>query len=1389
MAFNWQPKFTQGDPFNQINWVKRDAKIGSSDGRIVFEQKNVEVPEFWSQTAIDIVVSKYFSGKKNSPERESSVKQLVNRVAKTISGWGFKDGYFDSPESAQNFENDLKWLLINQYASFNSPVWFNLGVVENPQLSACFILSVEDNMQSILHDWYSVEGMIFKGGSGSGINISNLRSSKESLSKGGVASGPVSFMQGADGVANSIKSGGRTRRAAKMVVLNADHPDIKNFIYCKRIMEEMSQALAQTGKYDTSIEGRLFSIYTTLPFQNANNSVRVTDEFMEKVLNDEMWDLKAVKGGETLEKVKAREILEWCADAAWHSADPGMQYDTTINKWHTLPNTSRINASNPCCITGDTLIAVADGRNAVPIKDLVGSETPVYSYNHRIGKTTVARMWNIGVKRQQAPIYEVLLDDGTTFRATDDHLIMLRDGSYRMVRDLKDKDSLMPFHSKILAPVKTRTKRRYYWTGGSWQPQYRAVWEYFNGKQPTETHIHHQDFSARNDLVDNLILLSIKEHQEIHRGNMLGDNNPARRLMNDNWRANIAEAVRGEKNGNFGNTHSEETRTKMRQQAALRWSKPEEHKKSSVSAAKWQAEAKAEGRRVGGIPGKRFERCCPICRENYLTARPEQIFCSLTCRYSPAGLQISGAKTASANRGRHLSDSHRARLSMILKIVSDPEIKRRAAKVAHRNHILRAARLLLDNNITPALENWDILAQQARELGAKRVPSSGIVKQYFPSNKKFVEAATLNNHKVVSVNFAGYEDVYDGTVDGHSNFAILTATTDSCVKGNSNYSGIFIHNSEYMSIDNSACNLGSINLLKFLDENGQYDIGLFKKAVDVIILAQDILVDNSSYPTEKITQNAKNFRQLGLGFANLGSLLMARGLPYDSDEGRTLAGTISALYNSEAYKFSSQIAKHKGPFNGYQTNREPMLNVIKMHRDEAYKIDENLVEQKELLKEAQRSWDEALAYGHEFGYRNSQVSVIAPTGTIAFMMDCDTTGIEPELALIKYKKLVGGGVLKLVNNQVPRALKKLSYNDKQIKEITDYIDKNDTIEGAPHIKNEDLAVFDCSFKAAKGLRTINYLGHLKMMGAVQPFVSGAISKTVNLPREATREEIFNAFIEAWKLGIKAVAFYRDGSKTVQPLNTEKEEKKIKLPKLIRRYLPNERPAIHHKFSIAGHEGYINVGLYPEDYKVGETFINMAKEGSTMAGLMDTIAVLTSVSLQYGIPLKVLVKKLKDMRFEPMGMTANKDIPFASSIVDYIFKYLGTKFLTNEEKVEVFGTLSVPNSHAQRDGSAALGNGPEIKINGQINGDAQNGKIETTPKNGLPNALNNNGLETIMAKFTEQKEEELDAQPALALSETPETTENPLCSRCGFIMYRAGTCMLCRNCGEITGVCS
>ena len=807
----WSCLFGDDSPYSAVKWEIRTAKITKQNGEVVFEQKGVEVPSFWSQTATDIVASKYFRGRLDSPERERSARQMIDRVADTISAWGSKDGYFRTKEDCGNFQQDLKFLLINQLAAFNSPVWFNVGVREHPQCSACFILSVEDDMQSIL-DWYRNEGWIFKFGSGSGTNLSKLRSSKEALSHGGKSSGPVSFMKGADGVANSIRSGGTTRRAAKMVILNADHPDIKDFIYCKKIIEDMMRIL-EAGGTKGSIDGDLFNPYTLLPYQNANNTVRVTDAFMRKLENNEDWDLKAVKTGETLEVLKANKIMDWIADAAWYSGDPGMQFDTIINDWHTCPNSGRINASNPC--------------------------------------------------------------------------------------------------------------------------------------------------------------------------------------------------------------------------------------------------------------------------------------------------------------------------------------------------------------------------------------------------------------------------------------------------------------SEYMHLDDSACNLASLNLLKFLSADGTFDVKTFKNAVDTMIVAQEIIVGNSSYPTEKITKNALDYRELGLGYANLGSLLMNMGLAYDSDEGRTVAASITAVLCGEAYNMSARIAERIGPFAGYEKNKEPMLKVIKKH----YLASKDLG--------AASIWKEALALGQKFGFRNSQVTVLAPTGTISFLMDCDTTGIEPELALIKYKKLVGGGTLKLVNSQVPAALNELGYDERQISAILFYLSEKETIEGAPELKQEHLSVFDCSFQAANGTRSIGYMGHIKMMGAIQPFISGAISKTVNLPNNATVDDIRNAFVEAWKYGLKAVAIYRDGSKGIQPLNVSDTHIE-KIGGDGRKKLPHDRNAITHKFSIAGHEGYLITGLYPETKNPGETFIVIAKEGSTVSGLFDVIATLISLCLQFGVPLKTLVKKFKDVRFEPSGITQNPKIRFAKSIVDYIFRFLGQEFLPEEDKKEIFG---------------------------------------------------------------------------------------------------------------------
>ena len=875
-------------PFDEITWELRSATIGNEKGEVVFEQKDVEMPDFWSQLATNVVVSKYFRGTLGTPQRERSVKQLIGRVANTIADWGITDGYFASPEDAEAFRAELTYILVHQYASFNSPVWFNVGIEERPQCSACFILSVDDTMESIL-EWYRNEGMIFKFGSGAGLNVSNLRSSRERLGGGGTPSGPVSFMKAADASAGVIKSGGKTRRAAKMVVLNADHPDVKQFILCKWKEEEKAHKLIELG-YDASIDGEA---YGSVFFQNANNSVRVTDEFMKRALADEEWDLRAVTTGETVETVKAKEILRLISEATWHCGDPGMQFDTTINDWHTCPNSGRINASNPC--------------------------------------------------------------------------------------------------------------------------------------------------------------------------------------------------------------------------------------------------------------------------------------------------------------------------------------------------------------------------------------------------------------------------------------------------------------SEYMHLDNSACNLASINLLKFLDEEGNFLIEPFKYAVQIMIVAQDILVNNSSYPTAKIERNAKDFRELGLGYANLGAMLMSLGLPYDSDEGRAYAGAITALMCGHAYEISGRLAEQLGPYAGFALNRQPQLRVLRKHRAQADKINNRLVPQP-LHQAAVKVWDESIRLGEEFGVRNSQVTVLAPTGTIAFLMDCDTTGVEPDIALIKYKRLVGGGMLKIVNQTVPRALRRLGYNAEISEAILKHLDEHETIEGAPGLKEEHLPVFDCAFKAKSGTRFIHYMGHVRMMGSAQPFISGAISKTVNLPEHATLGDVMQAYSQAWRLGLKAIAIYRDGSKKVQPLSTsgksDEKAKKTQDPgQAVRRRLPDERRAMIHKFSIGGHEGYLTVGMF-EDGTPGEIFIVMSKEGSTLSGVMDSFATAVSLALQYGVPLKVLVDKFIHVRFEPSGVTNNADIRFAKSVVDYIFRWMALKFLPQDLAKEFAIVADTP-------------------------------KAKPGPTVAMPEPSTNP---------LEQHEKRTFAEQADA----------PACHDCGSLMVRNGSCYKCLNCGSTSG---
>ena len=919
-------------PFEAVEWELRTAAITNEKGEVFFEQKDVEVPKSWSMTATNIVAQKYFHGKVGTPQRERSVRQLISRVVTTITGWGWKNGYFRTAADRDVFSDELTYLLVHQAASFNSPVWFNVGVEAKPQASACFINAVGDSMGSIL-DLAKTEGMLFKFGSGTGSNLSSLRSSTESLSSGGIASGPVSFMKGFDSFAGAIKSGGKTRRAAKMVILNVDHPDIEEFIECKAKEERKAWDLIEAG-WDGSFGGE---VYAHVGFQNANHSVRVTDAFMQAVESGGAHMTHAVTTGEPLGTFDARTLFKKMSEAAWVCGDPGMQYDTTINRWNPCKATHRINASNPC--------------------------------------------------------------------------------------------------------------------------------------------------------------------------------------------------------------------------------------------------------------------------------------------------------------------------------------------------------------------------------------------------------------------------------------------------------------SEYMFVDDSACNLASLNLMKFTREDGGLEVEKFRHAVDVVFAAQEILVDEASYPTPAIEKNSHDFRPIGLGFANLGALLMYNGLPYDSDEGRHYAAAVTSLMHGQAFLTSAKLAAEMGPFALYAPNRDTFLEVIGMHRDAAYRVSRGGVPKD--LFEAQRAvWDLTLESGRQHGYRNAQATVLAPTGTIGFMMDCDTTGVEPDLALVKYKKLVGGGTIKIVNNTVPHALLRLGYGEAEANAVVRWIDEKGAIEGAPGLRPEHLPVFDCAFRAVGGTRSIAPMGHVRMMAAVQPFLSGAISKTVNLPHDATVEEIENVYREGWKLGLKAIAIYRDGCKRTQPLNTaaSKSDDAVKGKKGSaaaapvapapttprRRKLPDERRAITHKFSVAGHEGYITVGLY-EDGTPGEIFLTMAKEGSTISGLMDGFATAISLTLQYGVPLEALVEKFSHMRFEPAGYTKNPEIPIAKSLIDYIFRWLASKFLSADLK-ERAGVVA-------REGTGAPARADEKGLRAAAaepaTAAAGPGAVAALPKGEAP--------EPRAIGFAAAAE-----VPVRLAATFENSTDAPSCHECGSLMVRCAACYKCLNCGASSG---
>jgi ribonucleoside-diphosphate reductase alpha chain len=1257
------------DPYDTVEWEQRDAVISNERGEVIFEQKGVEVPRFWSQTATNVVVSKYFRGQLGSPQREWSVRQLIGRVADTIAYWGREAGYFAAAEDGDTFHAELTHILLYQMACFNSPVWFNVGIEQRPQCSACFINSVEDTMDSIL-TLAKTEGMLFKFGSGTGSNLSTLRSAREPLAGGGTASGPVSFMKGFDAFAGVIKSGGKTRRAAKMVILNADHPDIVDFIRCKEVEERKAWALIDAG-----FEGGFNVVggaYDSIAYQNANHSVRVSDEFMQTVLDDGTWTTHAVVGGRAMDTYRTRDLMKMIADSTWVCGDPGMQFDTTINDWHTCPNTARINSSNPC-VTGDTLVATADGWQRIDA--LVGKTARVIGADG--APHLVTRIFPTGRK----PVFALRTRAGYEVRITADHKVFTLNRGDVPVAELAAGDRL-----QLQGPGFGRRALG--------ERLALAVGVAVGDGCMTRTHTH--STGATQEIV--ILTMAAGESGVLER---------------------IAGAVN-------------EAKTALRAVGAVGRPDPV-HVRPHASVSRLSFSSR---------PVVALFKALAVLDEG-----------SGRKRFTSAIFELDRPSLAAVLRGLFTADGsvanyggksqHVALDSTSLELLQQVQLLLLGFGIKSKLYRERRGGASVAELPDGRGGSRPYPVQEMHSLRVSR--SSRLVFEreigFDPASPKAAALRELNDQiavyrdeladQVVAIEPLGEEEVFD----------LTEASTQHFVAN-----GLMVHNcSEYMFLDDTACNLASLNLMRFFDEDQGFDVESFRHACEVVITAMEIIVGNASYPTEKIDRNSHAFRPLGLGYANLGALLMARGLPYDSESGRDYAAAITALMSGAAYAQSARLAEAVGPFEGFAANREPMLRVMRKHRDAVKRIDAAHVPL-DLLQAAKRSWDEVIELGEELGLRNSQISVLAPTGTIAFMMDCDTTGVEPDIALVKYKKLVGGGMIKIVNNTVPLALKRLGYEREQVRAIVEFIDEHDTIEGAPQLAEQHLPVFDCAFKPAKGSRSIHYRGHLKMLAAVQPFISGAISKTINMPEESTPEEILNAYVEGWQLGLKAVAIYRDNCKRSQPLSTKRDNGTAVVQaaqaqpaerRAVRRKLPDERRAITHKFSINEHKGYITVGLY-EDGQPGEIFLVMAKEGSTISGLMDSFAAAVSIALQYGVPLQTLVDKFSHTRFEPSGFTKHPEIPIAKSITDYIFRWLASKFLSRSEK-QAAGVI-LRDEVAE---SAALGGRPE------------------------PLALPKADAQRVTTTFLYQQ-------------------DAPSCHECGAIMVRNGSCYKCLNCGSTSG---
>lgn len=1217
---------------NPITWVSEDVSVTDDAGKPIYVQPKVQKPSFWSSLALKVVASKYFWGNMQKGERENSIEQIIRRVSDFYERQALKQRYF-SEVQARVLKEEIAAICMNQLAVFNSPVWFNVGIQQyspiaggvapykwspergeavkamknedQPQCSACFILGVSDDMESIM-DLQKAEVMIFKGGSGAGSNRSSLRSSKERLTGGGYSSGPMSFLRGYDSYAGSIKSGGKTRRAAKMEILNIDHPDILEFIEAKQREEKKAWALIEAG-YNGGMNGEA---YKSVFFQNSNMSVRVTDEFMQAAKHDGEWKTRYVTTGEPCETFKARELMRKIAEGTWLCGDPGIQCDSLINKYHTCKNSGRINASNPC-VTGDTKVLTAGGAWK-RIDSLVGTETTILTNTGGIEEAIIAGSFVTGRK----PVYKLETKAGYEVKLTADHKVFTINRGFVPACELtKDDRVLLP--GQQVAPIATLSENE--------QTFYQMLGVYLG------------DGSKAMPDVHGGIQITISKQDELP--------------ILDHFATYVA---------------TQYERITHKNSPALVQITPTSGKYTITNHALIS----------------RFRECLDLGLYSHQKVISDTIFALSLAqqKYILQGLFTSDGTVA--NYGE--KSQYVALDSTSLQLIKDVQLLLTGFGIRSKIYTNRRA-----GKTTALLPDGK---GGLKEYSVKEVHSLRISRQnriafekligFMPTSKKAARLHAMNaditTYKelpidaVKSLTYVGEETVYD----------LTEPLTHSFVAN-----GMTIHNcSEYVFLDDTACNLASINLMKFRNEEGKFDVERFKEVIKAFIIAMDLNVDGASYPTPEIAKNSHLYRTLGLGYANLGALLMSLGLPYDSDAGRAVAAAITAIMCGEAYKVSAQLAGIVGPFAEYAKNKEPMLEVMRMHRAHVKDINVNAIpyELRYLANDAWDSWSAALELGEKYGYRNAQATVLAPTGTIAFMMDCDTTGIEPDIALVKYKVLAGGGMLKIVNRSVPLALKNLGYDAGSIEAIIEFIDKNDTIEGAPGLRDEHLPIFDCAFKAAKGKRFIHHTGHIKMMGVCQPFVSGAISKTVNMPEHSTIEDIMESYLFAWEQGLKAVAIYRENSKRSQPLNTQKTEgerikKEVKVVSVgDRKRLPQTHKSVTHKFDIAGHHGYVTVGLY-DDGTPGEIFVTMSKQGSTIRGLMDAWATSVSLNLQYGIPVDALFNKFRYSKFEPAGFVKNVNggeldekspkIRNASSIVDYVSQFMLNNFSTVAPKVE------------------------------------------------------------------------------------------------------------------------